>query len=173
MRVTAKEGYVLTNNNKDYTKEVYIGKKEDAENWKEVPESEATNITQLTGLDAAKAHKVAEIEQADKTVSIFFVNDIGMWVDKELRNSLLNVTLPALKAAGATTTELWYEGIPPTPITVPIDLLVSLIPQLELQAKAIYDNTNRLKAAVYTCETEEELSAFQIAGYPDPLKFEL
>lgn len=174
MKIEARTGNVLYNKKQGvYARIVHIGTSDNPDNWVEIPESEAKNVEEKTGIEGMKEDKIAEIVQADKKASVFYVNGIGMWIDKELRNSLLNVTLPALRAAGATTTELWYEGIPPVPITVPIDLLLQLIPQLELFAKSIYDNTNRLKAVVYTCETEEELNEFKITGYPEPLKFEL
>lgn len=174
MKIEARAGNVLYNENLNiYARIVHLSSNDNSDDWKEIPESEAKNVEEKTGIEGMKEDKIAEIMQADKAASVFYVNGIGMWLDKELRNSLLNVTLPALKATGETTTQLWYEGIPPTPITVPIDLLLQLIPQLELFAKRIYDNTNRLKGQVYGLETEEDLQNFEITGYPEALTFNL
>lgn len=124
-------------------------------------------------LDELKVNKIAMIEQADKEASVFYVNGMPMWLDKELRNSLLNVTLPALQAAGETTAMLWYEGVPPIAIPVPIDILLQAIPALELYATVVYNRTQELKALAYNAQTEQALNEIEITGYPTPLTFEL
>lgn len=124
-------------------------------------------------LDELKVNKIAMIEQADREASVFYVNGMHLWLDKELRNSLLNVTLPALQAAGETTAMLWYEGVPPIAIPVPIDILLQAIPALELYATAVYNRTQELKALAYNAQTEEALNEIKITGYPTPLTFEL
>lgn len=127
----------------------------------------------IPSLDELKGSKIAMIEQADRAASVFYVNNVPMWLDKELRNSLLNVTLPALQAAGGTTATLWYEGVPPIAIPVPIAVLLQAIPALELYATAVYNRTQELKALAYNAQTEEVLNKIEITGYPTPLTFEL
>lgn len=124
-------------------------------------------------LDELKVNKIAMIEQADREASVFYVNGMHLWLDKELRNSLLNVTLPALQAAGETTAMLWYEGVPPIAIPVPIDILLQAIPALELYATVVYNRTQELKALAYNAQTEQALNEIEITGYPTPLTFEL
>ena len=122
-------------------------------------------------LDELKSQKISEINEADKNASVFYANDIPMWLNKELRNSLLNVTLPALKASGETTATLWYEGTPPISIPVPIDVLLQAIPALELYATSVYNRTQQLKALVFNAENIEALDSIELTGYPEPLKF--
>lgn len=123
-------------------------------------------------LEDLKREKIAEIERADDEAEHFIVNGYPMWLDKELRNSLLNVTLPALKSKGLTKTLLWNNGTPPMSFEVDIDFLIGVIPDLELYAKLIYDNTHKLLARAYNAESKEELD-FEIAGYPKTLTFNL
>lgn len=116
---------------------------------------------------------INKINEADNNSSKFFVNDIGMWLNKELRNSLLNVTLPALLKEGETNTKLWYEGEPPVSFTIPIEMLMFVIPELELYAKKVYDNTQRLRVLAYDALSITELNSISIDGYPEPHKYDL
>lgn len=124
-------------------------------------------------LDDLKDIRAQEVEIANAAAEIFTVNGLNMWLNKELRNSLLNVTLPALIVQGETETLLWYEGKPSISLTVPINFLVDNIPGLEIYAKSVYDNTQRLIAEIYSAATEEELYAIEIGGYPDLLIFNM
>lgn len=45
-KLTASEGMVLFNG-ETYSKEVYLGKNDSADNWKEIPESEVPEDIQL------------------------------------------------------------------------------------------------------------------------------
>lgn len=117
--------------------------------------------------------RVKEVYLADQKASVFYVNDMPMWLNKELRNSLLNVTLPALKARGITEKLLWYEGRPPVSVLVPVDFLLDNIDELEVFATTVYDNTQRLIAEIDNAITEEELYSIEITGYPEPLRFTL
>lgn len=125
----------------------------------------------VPSLDEFKLQKIAEIQHADEVASVFYANDIPMWLNKELRNSLLNVTLPALKASGETTATLWYEGTPPISIPVPIDVLLQAIPALELYATSVYNRTQQLKALVFNAENIEALDSIELTGYPEHLNF--
>ena len=143
----------------------------------ENPEADITEVIACRlgkfTFDKAKKVYIEQIDEADRKASVFYVNALPMWLNKELRNSLLNVTLPALQAAGETIAMLWYEGTPPTSIPVPIDVLLRAIPALEIYATTVYNMTQKLKAAVYNAETEEALEAIELTDYPNPLKFEL
>ncbi|MDD4115866.1 MAG: hypothetical protein PHG27_09800 [Massilibacteroides sp.] len=124
-------------------------------------------------LDDLKDVRAKEVELANNEAERFYINGLSLWLNKELRNSLLNVTLPTLVASGVTETLLWYEGKPSISLTVPIPFLTSQIPNLEIYAKQVYDNTQRLIAEIYNASTEEELCSIAITGYPAPLTFNL
>jgi len=131
--------------------------------------------TQQEIIDLILTWFVGNINEADKKASVFYIkvesNKIPMWIDKETRNSLLNVTLPALLANGEATTKLWATTVPPVSFDIPIKALMIAIPQIELYAKQVYDNTQSLIAEAYSKETREEIEAMRIDGYPEPPVF--
>lgn len=132
----------------------------------------------------ALRNKLADIDAADKTSEVFYVDGMQMWLDKTTRTSLLANTIPAERKAGKETTTLWYErwGVNgaygsvnqmPIAITVPLTWLEDRLAELELYAKATYDATQSNKAAVYALATAEEIEEYEIVGYPEPLNFGL
>ena len=137
----------------------------------------------LSALDTARISKIDDIKNQDCFSNKFFVSmlkggaevaNVQLWIDKDLRNSLLNVTLPALKSDGETTTKLWSNTMPPESIDVPIDWAMSKIPLLEIYAKRTYDKYCSNLAAVYAATTVEDVEAIDVAtGYPMFLTFEL
>lgn len=129
-------------------------------------------------LDQVRQEKIAAIYEQDQSSNVFYVQagdqHLPMWLDKNTRNSLLNITLPAEKAAGNATTTLWYEGQPPVPVTVSIAWLEEKLPLLELYAKRTYDLRNCNLATAYACTTIDELEALDpIQDYPEPEIFTL
>lgn len=134
-------------------------------------------------LDNARWNKLQEIEQQDNLSNKFFVSvlsggvevaNVQLWVDKDLRNSLLNSTLPALKSDGETTTKLWSNTTPPQSIEVPIDWALEKLPLLEIYAKRTYDLYCSNTAAVYAATTVEAINAIDVtANFPLFLTFEL
>lgn len=131
----------------------------------------------------AKSDKLEAIYQQDSQSNKFFISVISegkevanneFWMDKDLRNSLLNVTLPALKQNGDTTTRLWSNTIPPTSIEVPIDWALNCIPVVEIYAKKTYDMTQGNIAKVYAAKTVDEINSIDVeSGYPPYITFEL
>lgn len=99
-------------------------------------------------LETARQAKLAEIAAQDESGNKFFVSvkqggieviNQEFWIDKDLRNSLYSITLPALLADGETTTKLWTTGIPPQSIEVPVSWAMEKLPLLEVYAKRTYD----------------------------------
>ena len=141
----------------------------------EVIESEVFN--------RAKDRKLDEIRAKDSQSNKFFISVISegkevanseFWMDKDLRNSLLNVTLPALQQNGETTTKLWSNTIPPTSIEVPIDWALNCIPVVEIYAKKTYDMMQGNIAKVYAAKTVDEINSIDVeSGYPPYITFEL
>ena len=134
-------------------------------------------------LARAKSDKLEAIYQQDSQSNKFFISVISegkevanseFWMDKDLRNSLLNVTLPALQQNGDTTTRLWSNTIPPTSIDVPIEWALNCIPIVEVYAKKTYDLMQGNIAKVYEAQSVDEINRIDVeSGYPSYITFEL
>lgn len=137
-------------------------------------------------LDNAKRDKLREIEEQDERSNLFYIDVIkggeliahqSLWIDKDLRNSLYSITLPALKAKGEATTKLWTTDKPPVSIEVPIDWAMEKLPELEVYAKQTYDKKAENEAAVYSAYENKDLNALMevdvYLGYPLVKTFEL
>lgn len=147
------------------------------------PELLPDEIIEAEVFNIAKDRKLDEIRAQDAKSNKFFISVISegkevanseFWMDKDLRNSLLNVTLPALQQNGDTTTKLWSNTIPPTSIEVPIDWALNCIPIVEVYAKKTYDLMQGNIAKVYAAKTVDEINSIDVEdGYPPYITFEL
>ena len=147
------------------------------------PEPSQAEVIEAEVFNRAKDRKLDEIRAKDSQSNKFFISVISegkevanseFWMDKDLRNSLLNVTLPALQKNGDTTTKLWSNTIPPTPIDVPIDWALNCIPVVEIYAKKTYDVMQGNIAKVYAAKTVDEINSIDVeSGYPPYITFEL
>lgn len=123
-------------------------------------------------LEQARRKKIVAVCCQDRSTEAFTVNGIALWLDKNVRTSLVANTLPAEKAAGKTETTLWYAGQPPIAIRVPIAWLEEKLAELELYAKATYDTTQSHLAAIHSFSTPEEIESYDpTTGYPEMLAF--
>ena len=147
------------------------------------PEPSQAEVIEAEVFNRAKDRKLDEIRAQDSESNKFFISVISegkevanseFWMDKDLRNSLLNVTLPALQQNGDTTTKLWSNTIPPTSIDVPIDWALNCIPVVEIYAKKTYDMMQDNIAKVYAAKTVDEINSIDVEdGYPPYITFEL
>ena len=134
-------------------------------------------------LQEARRAKLAEIRAQDEFSNKFFVSvlsggvevaNVELWIDKDLRNSLYSITLPALLSDNETETILWSASTPPQPLKVPISWAMEYLPYLEIYAKRTYDRRASNEAAVYAATTIEEIAQIDPkANYPLFLTFEL
>lgn len=137
-------------------------------------------------IEVLKNEKLDEILRADVMSNKFFtsvvkdgveINNVQLWIDKDLRNSLYSITLPALKKDGHKTTKLWTQDTPPVSIEVPIDWALDKLPLLEVYAKETYDKRAENESAVYKAYEEGDLEALKnidvFGGYPLVRTFEL
>lgn len=134
-------------------------------------------------LQEARRAKLAEIRAQDEFSNKFFVSvlsggvevaNVELWIDKDLRNSLYSITLPALLSDNETETILWSASTPPQPLKVPISWAMEYLPYLEIYAKRTYDRRASNEAAVYAATTVEEIAQIDVkANYPYILTFEL
>ena len=147
----------------------------------EVPDP--TPVPEPDPLFSARQAKLEEIRIQDIFSNKFFVSvktggqevaNQELWIDKDLRNSLYSITLPALLSDGETTTKLWATGTPPQSIDVPITWAMEKLPLLEIYAKRTYDLRASNEAASYAATTVEEIAQIDVkADYPLFLTFEL
>lgn len=131
----------------------------------------------------ARQQKLQEIAEQDAFSNKFYVSVTSggvevanqeLWIDKDLRNSLYSITLPALQSDGETKTKLWTTSTPPASIDVPITWAMEKLPLLEIYAKRTYDLRASNEAAVYAATTVEEIAQIDVKlGYPHFLTFEL
>ena len=147
------------------------------------PEPSQAEVIEAEVFNRAKDRKLDEIRAKDSQSNKFFISVISegkevanseFWMDKDLRNSLLNVTVPALQKNGDTTTKLWSNTIPPASIDVPIDWALNCIPVVEIYAKKTYDMMQGNIAKVYAAKTVDEINSIDVeSGYPSYITFEL
>lgn len=147
------------------------------------PEPQPEPLPEADALELARQAKLQEIVEQDEFSNKFFVSvtqggievaNQELWIDKDLRNSLYSITLPALQSDGETKTKLWTTGTPPQSIEVPISWAMKYLPYLEIYAKRTYDLRASNEAAAYAATSEAELAQIDVkANYPHFLTFEL
>ena len=145
--------------------------------------NEVTPPTVINAIEDVRKMKLQEIADQDKRSNNFYVSvtkggveiaNSSFWLDQGLRSSLLNLTLPSLKADGQTTTKLWNNATPPASIDVPIDWAMAKIPLVEIYAKRTYDLRQSNEAKVYAASTVETINSIDVtADFPIMLTFEL
>lgn len=165
-----------------------------------IPDPEPEPAPGPDTLEVARRAKLAEIEAQDKFSEKFFVSviryqrddneniltDIAgeklteevanytLWVDRGLRTTMLNTTLPAFRDRGDKTRTFWTLDEPSQKVDIPIQWAIDRIPRLEIYATETYDmlasNTNATLAAT----TVDEIAQIDVkADYPLFLTFEL
>lgn len=150
----------------------------------EIPSTpEPEPVPEPDALEVARRLKLQEIADQDAFSNKFFVlvtqggvevANQELWIDKDLRNSLYSITLPALLSDGETKTKLWTTSMPPQSIEVPISWAMKYLPYLEIYAKRTYDLRASNEAAAYAATTVEEIAQIDVkADYPHFLTFEL
>ena len=113
--------------------------------------------------------RLSEVQAYDKSDAVNDATYMGkhMWYDKVTRTCIA-YSMQTEKADGKETTILYDND--DEPHTLPIDLAIALFAQLELYAKACYNNTESHKAALKGLDTVDELLSYDItAGYPEKL----
>lgn len=152
-------------------------------NMELTPEPQPEPVPEADALEIARQAKLQEIVEQDAFSNKFFVSVLSggveganqeLWIDKDLRNSLYSITLPALQSDGQTTTKLWTAGTPPQSIDVPIVWAMEKLPLLEIYAKRTYDLKASNEAAAYAATTVDEIAQIDVkANYPHFLTFKL
>lgn len=113
---------------------------------------------------------INEIEEynVSENVDRFYVNDIPMWLHRDLRASLMN-RFNAEKSKGIEITNIWYEGMN---LILPVDVAISMLLELEIYASKCFDNTHKHLYNVNQLKTIEELQNYDYTiGYPEKINF--
>lgn len=123
-----------------------------------------------TVIEAARKMLEANITAYDVSDNVngFYVGGQLMWLDKNMRTSLMN-TVTIEKNAGMTTTTFWWDAVS---YTFPIELFEYMLSTLELYAKACYNKTQEHIADALQLTTYSALVAYDYTdGYPEMLSF--
>lgn len=93
-------------------------------------------------LEQIKSEKIAQLKIYDSSheVNSFMINGVCMWLDRNMRVSLMQ-TATILEASGETTITLWSEGPQRVSFEVLIPALKQFLAALEIYAKKCYDTT--------------------------------
>lgn len=160
---------------------------EEVYNMQLTPEPEVPDPTPAPEPDplfSARQAKLEEIRIQDKFSEKFFVSVTSggvevanyemPWIERGLRSSLLNTTLPSLLSDGITVKKFWTNTVPSKCIEAPISWVKDNLSLLELYATRTWDCMKANEAAVYAATTVEEIEAINVkANYPLFLTFEL
>ena len=114
--------------------------------------------------------KIAQIENynVSENVDIFYVNDMPMWLNRDLRNSLMS-RFNAEKSKEVEVTNIWYNGLN---VILPVDTAISMLLELEIYASKCFDNTHRHLFNVKNLTTIDEIENYDYTlGYPEKLRF--
>lgn len=121
-------------------------------------------------LEDVLSDKIEQIESynVSENVDIFYVNDMPMWLNRELRNSLMS-RFNAEKSKEVVETNIWYNGMN---VVLPVDTAISMLLELEIYASKCFDNTHRHLFNVKNLTTIEEIENYDhTLGYPEKLRF--
>lgn len=151
-------------------------------------------------LTIARKQKLQEIEEQDKYSEKFFVSVVRyqrdengnikvdengdeltyelvnytLWMDRSLRTTMLNTTLPAFQKRGDTTRKFWTVDEPSQEVSIPIQWAIDRIPKLEIYATETYDLFKANNNAAYAATSVEEIAQIDVKkDYPIFLTFEL
>lgn len=147
-------------------------------------EPDPTPIPDPDPLFSARQAKLEEIRIQDKFSEKFFVSVTSggvevanyemPWIERGLRSSLLNTTLPSLLSDGITIKKFWTNTVPSECIDAPISWVEENLPLLEIYATRTWDLMKANEAAAYAATTVEEIAQIDVkADYPLFLTFEL
>lgn len=113
--------------------------------------------------------KIERIEKynVSENVDMFYINDVPMWLNRDLRNSLM-ARFNAEKSKGIEITNIWYNGLN---FVLHVDMAISMLLDLEIYASKCFDNTQRHLYNVTQLQTIEDIINYDYTvGYPEKLK---
>ena len=137
-------------------------------------ESETTiTISWIEDLEATRQRvlgKIAEYDTSD-AVNSFTLGEVETWLNRDDRVCLMH-SLEVSASKGETTYGLCIDGV--GVVTQPINIIRSMLYDIEVYAIECYKRTFEHKEAVNALTTCEELANYDYTeGYPDKLRFEI
>lgn len=121
-------------------------------------------------LPRLREYAVANISAFDSSpaVNSFTIDGKTLWLDKDTRLALRQ-RFAAEKAAGITSTTLWYKTFK---FSLSVDTALVMLNAIEIYACKCYDITAAHKAAVQAMTNFEEILDYEFkVGYPEKLSF--
>lgn len=131
-----------------------------------------SDLEEEVTLEAAKKAKIEEIEayNESKDVNWFYLNEIGMWLEPDLR---VNVERQ-IKARQSIGQEVAPIPIAGTLMDIPCEQGLRMLAELEIYASDAYNATEQHKAAINALEDVESVKAYNYkTGYPEIKRFEI
>ena len=123
-------------------------------------------------LEEAKSMMIRRIKEYDTSeeVNVFFLNESPAWLDKDTRVGLMN-SITIEKSVGLINTTLWLGT---QSYTLPIDLAIGFLAQLEIYAKECYNKTAEHLANIEKLTLSEEVLEYNYKeGYPEKLRINI
>lgn len=121
-------------------------------------------------LPRLREYAVANISAFDSSpaVNSFTIDGKTLWLDKDTRLALRQ-RFAAEKAAGITSTTLWYKTFK---FSLSVDTALDMLNAIEIYACKCYDITAAHKAAVQAMTDIKDILSYDFkVGYPEKLSF--
>lgn len=187
IKITADDGYFLTNNNGLYGVSIWLGFADAAENYEEKPMSEypvepepeepsdhdSPNQNPEYLLALEKEVKLRMIEEYDSSHNVngFLFNGMVLWLDRINRVVFANVITSAETLGQETVTMAYSDEIS---ITLPTTNAKILLASLEIYAATCYNITLFHKNTVKNMTDINDVINFDVtADYPPRLEFNI
>lgn len=139
--------------------------------YEPIPEEPQEEVS----IDMIKQQKISELNSYYNTegsngVNEFFINEMSMWLDPELRGNI-DRQVSSNILLGNSTTDLSVNG---TVLNIPNDTARLMLAKLELYAGNCYNIRDSKEKEINELTTKEDIEAYDVTtGYPEKLKFEL
>lgn len=139
--------------------------------YESIPEEPQEEVS----IEELKKQKIEELNTYYNTegtngLNEFFINDMSMWLDPELRGNI-DRQVSSNILLGNPTTDLSVNG---TVLNIPNDTARLMLAKLELYAGQCYNVRDSKEKEINELTTKEEIEAYDVTtGYPEKLKFEL
>ena len=173
VRISNKQAFVLINVRIEELPVMDIDGKTTGETVKEYVYDGVKLYNILSANDVLprlRENTVADISAFDSSpdVNSFTINGKTLWLDKDTRLALRQ-RFAAEKAAGITSTTLWYKTFK---FSLSVDTALVMLNAIEIYACKCYDITAAHKAAVQAMTNFEEILSYDFkVGYPEKLSF--
>lgn len=129
-----------------------------------------SDLEEEVTLEAAKKAKIEEIEAYNDSDSVnwFYLNDIGMWLEPDLRVNLER-QIKARQQLGQEVAPIALGG---TIMDIPCEQGLQMLAELEIYAADAYNATEQHKAAVNALQDVKSVKVYDYkTGYPEIKRF--